>query len=72
VGLSDQDQINKYLVENKMNWGFIDETSTLIGSFVQTIPIPTKSSVVYHVTWTKTVEEKVTRINEVVEAYKKL
>ena len=72
VGLSDQDQINKYLVENKMNWGFIDETSTLIGSFVQTIPIPTKSSVVYHATWTKTVEEKVTRINDVVEVYEKL
>ena len=67
-GLADQDEINKYLKKNKINWGFIDARKALLGK--QDIVL--KSTVVFHATWTKTLEEKMSLINEVVEAYKKL
>ena len=76
VGLGDQDIINEYLIENKINWGCVDGPSfqaqrILIGD-KDGLPQVKKSTVVFHATCTKTLEEKMSLINEVAEAYEKL
>jgi len=70
-GLADQDEINKYLKKNEINWGFIDDPRVLLGCN-GTLPMAKKSTVVFHATCAYNLQEKINLINDVVEVYEKL
>ena len=70
-GLADQDEINKYLKKNEINWGFIDDSRVLLGCN-DTLPMAKKSTVVFHATCAHNLQEKINLINDVVEVYEKL
>ena len=66
--LADQDEINEYLVKNKLNFGYIDERFAGLGKHARI----TKSSVFFHAIGAGCLEDKKKMINRVKLQYSKI